>query len=365
MPSLIATSAIPALPGTRREGTRLREPRTPAPPKPKHTMNRSLLLLTAAAFAFALAACGKKPDAGSDGKPVLRIGFFPNITHAQALVGYNETNTLGADGWFEKATGARIEWFPYNAGPSAVEALLAGSIDATYVGPNPVLNGFIRTKGTDIRVLTGSARGGVALVIQPGSGLKTPADFRGKKIGTPQLGNTQDVSARAWLMAGGLKIMTTGGDAMVLPTHNPDQLELFKRKDLDAVWTVEPWVSRLELEAGAERLLTQDDTFIALLATNKKALATKAELLRKFVAAHEALTLKISAEPDFAKPAVSAGLLKATRRPIPAALLEHAWARLKFTTALDRKDFTTAMNDAKAVGLLPETADLTNLFANP
>jgi NitT/TauT family transport system substrate-binding protein len=259
----------------------------------------------------------------------------------------------------------KIEWFAFNAGPSAIESLLAGSIDATYVGPNPPLNGYIRTKGADIRVLTGSARGGVALLIQPGSGLKVPADFRGKKIATPQLGNTQDVAARAWLASGGLKITKSGGDASVIPTANPDQLDLFKRKEIDAVWTVEPWVSRLELEGGAEVLLQQDDTFITLIATSVKALGTKRELLKKFVAAHEELTQKISKEPDFAKPAVNAALLKATSRDIPAKLLDHAWPRLKFTTTLERKDFETAMRDAKVADLLPETADLTNFFVQP
>jgi len=322
----------------------------------------TILLLATATLAATFSGCGRKGDGGA---PVLRVGFFPNITHAQGLIGYNETATKAADGWFEKATGAKIEWYPFNAGPSAIEALLAGSIDVTYVGPNPVLNGYIRTKGANIRVLAGSARGGVALVVQPGSGLKTPADFRGKKIATPQLGNTQDVAARAWLKAGGLNITHSGGDAFVVPTQNPDQFDLFKRKELDAVWTVEPWVSRLELEADAERLLSQDDTFITLVATSTGALKDKADLLKKFIAAHEALTARIASEPDFAKPAVAAALLKATTRPIPPALLDRAWPRLKFTTALDRKDFESAMNDARAAGLLPETADLTNLFARP
>jgi NitT/TauT family transport system substrate-binding protein len=322
--------------------------------------------LAATAAVLFLAACDKKgTSSGGDGPPVLRIGFFPNITHAQGLIGYHQTQTSGSEGFFEKATGAKIEWYPFNAGPSAIESLLAGTIDATYVGPNPVLNGYIRTKGANIRVLSGAARGGVALVIQPGSGLKTAADFRGKKIATPQLGNTQDVAARAWLKAGGLDIRQGGGDAFVIPTQNPDQLDLFKRKDLDAVWTVEPWVSRLEMEGGAERLLSQDDTFITLLATSTRALGAKAALLRKFVAAHEQLTVRVASDVAFAKPAITAALKKATGKEIPAALFDHAWPRLKFKTALKREDFETAMHDARSVGLLPEEADLANLFAKP
>jgi len=319
--------------------------------------NRRHFLLTTALAVTALASgCNKPAATTADGKPILRIGFFPNITHAQALVAFHETQSKGAEGVFEKATGAKVEWLPFNAGPAAIEALLAGSIDATYVGPNPVINGYIRMKGKEVRVLTGSARGGVALVIQPGSGLKAPADFRGKKIATPQLGNTQDVAARAWLKAGGLNITTTGGDAHILPTQNPDQLDLFKSKQVDAVWTVEPWVSRLELEAGAERLISQDDTFITLLATSVRALGTKADLLKKLVAAHEELTRKITAEPAYAKPAVNAALLKATTREIPSKLLENAWPRLKFTTEINRADFESAMNAAKSVDLLTEEA---------
>jgi NitT/TauT family transport system substrate-binding protein len=328
--------------------------------------NRRDFILTAALAATALVSgCSKQAQFADDGRPILRVGFFPNITHAQALVGFHETQTKDKEGWFEKATGAKIVWVSFNAGPSAVEALQLGTVDVTYVGPNPVLNKYIRAKTADFRVLTGSARGGVALVIHRGSGLKTPADFRGKKIATPQLGNTQDVAARAWLMAGGLKIIQTGGDAQVIPTANPDQLALFQRKEIDAVWTVEPWVSRLELEADGEILVAQEDTFITLIATSKAALATKSDLLKKFVAAHEELTKRVAGDAAFAKPAVKAALLKTTTKDIPDKLLDHAWPRLKFTTALDVADFQKAMQDAKAADLLPEEAPLDKLFAKP
>lgn len=327
-----------------------------------HTNRRHFIHATALATAAVLTGCNKQTHTAPDGRPILRAGFFPNITHAQALVGFHETTTKDKEGWFEKATGAKIEWFQFNAGPSAMESLQLGSIDVSYVGPNPILNKYIRAKGEDFRVLTGSARGGVALVIHQGSPLKSPADFRGKKIATPQLGNTQDVAARAWLMAGGLKITQTGGDAQVIPTLNPDQLALFQRKEIDAVWTVEPWVSRLELEAGGEILLLQDNTFITLLGTSVEALKIKADLVKKFVGAHEELTKKLAADPNAYKPAINAALLKATTKGIPEKLLDHALPRLKFTTAIDVKDFESAMKDAKAAGLLPEEAPLDKLF---
>jgi NitT/TauT family transport system substrate-binding protein len=322
---------------------------------------RTLLFIVISAVSF----CGCDRDdraGGGNSTPVLRVGFFPNITHAPALVGYHETQTKAAEGWFEKRTGAKIEWYPFNAGPSAIEALLTGSIDVTYVGPNPVLNGYTRTKGTDVRVLSGAARGGAALVVQANSTFRVAADFRGRKIATPQLGGTQDVAARAWLAAGGLKITQRGGDASVIPTPNPDQLDLFARQELDAVWTVEPWVSRLELEAGAKILLEQKDVLTTLLAASTRALAQKRELLEKFVAAHEELTAKVAAEPEWAKPAVSAALHKATGKAIPARLLDHAWPRLTFTTDINPGDFAGIQRDARSAGLLPGEADLTKLF---
>lgn len=330
-------------------------------------MKTNLFTTIAVAAALALTSgCSKKPEAGKDGAPqVLRVGFFPNITHAQGLIGYHETNTKAAEAFFEKRLGVKVEWYPFNAGPSAIEALIADSIDLTYVGPNPVLNGYTRTKGEDIRVLIGSARGGASLVIQKDSPLATPADFKGKKIASPQLGGTQDVAARAWLKAGGLNITTTGGDANVIPTPNPDQLDLFKRKEIDAAWTVEPWVSRLELEGEGKILLEQKDVLTTLLATKVKTISGKAELLKKFIAAHEELTKKIVAEPDFAKEAVGAALQKATTRPIPKPLLDKAWPRLTFTTTISLEDFSGIQKDAKSVGLLPEEADLGQLFFKP
>ncbi len=324
---------------------------------------RQFILAAGAATAALLAGCGKVSDIAPDGRPILRVGFFPNITHAPALVGYHETNTKGDAGWFEVRTGATIKWYPFNAGPSAIEALFTGAIDVTYVGPSPVINGYTRSKGTDIRVLTGAARGGAALVVHKDSPLKSPGNFRGRKIGTPQLGGTQDVSARAWLVAGGLTITQRGGDAFVIPTSNPDQLDLFKRGALDAVWTVEPWVSRLEMEADAQILVEQKNVLTTLVATSVKSLAKKSDLLKKFTAAHEELTAKVAADPAWAKPAVAAALKKATSKEIPAALLEHAWPRLTFTSEVNLTDFAGIQRDAISAGLLPAKIELSRLFA--
>src|SRR5205814_675158 len=192
-------------------------------------------------------------------KTVIRFGHFPNITHAQGVIAHALSRQ--GKGWFEQrlGPGTKIEWFVYNAGPSAMEAIFANSIDLTYVGPGPALNAYTKSNGEEIRLIAGAANGGAGLVVQPDENLKAPADFRGKKIATPQLGNTQDISCRAWLTDGGLKITQLGGDAQVITTQNPDQLGLFKAKRIDGVWTVEPWVTRLEQEASGKVLVEEKD----------------------------------------------------------------------------------------------------------
>src|SRR5713101_9496938 len=144
-------------------------------------------------------------SATSEEKTVIRFGHFPNITHAQGVIAHALTRK--GKGWFEKRLGPNVEiqWFTYNAGPSAMEAIFAGSLDLTYVGQGPALNAHFKSNGEEIRIISGAANGGAALVIKPDSPIKTAADFRGKKIATPQLGNTQDISCRAWLKANGFQ----------------------------------------------------------------------------------------------------------------------------------------------------------------
>src|SRR5207237_10535569 len=163
-----------------------------------------------------------------------------------------------------------------------MEAIFASSIDLTYVGPGPALNAYTKSNGEEIRLIAGAANGGDGLVVQPEQNLNSPADFRGKKIATPQLGNTQDISCRAWLSEGGLKITQLGGDAQVLPTQNPDQLGLFRGKKVDAVWTVEPWLSRLEQEASGRVIVEEKEVATTILVSSVKFLSEQSTLAKKF-----------------------------------------------------------------------------------
>jgi NitT/TauT family transport system substrate-binding protein len=296
---------------------------------------------------------------------IIRVGHFPNVTHAQGVIAHALSGQ--GKGWFEErlGPGVKIQWYVYNAGPSAMEAFFADSIDLTYVGPSPALNAYAKSQGDEVRILAGAANGGAALVVQPDGRIKVPADFRGKKVATPQLGNTQDVAARAWLTAQGFKVTQLGGEVTVLPTANPDQLNLFRSKTLDAVWTVEPWVSRLESEAGAKVFLEEEGAITTVLASSAKFLREHRDLAKKFAQAHAELTEWILKNPEEAQKIVREELSAETTRPIPAELIEHSWKRLQFTTAISREPLEKFVADAKAAGFLKGAPDLKRLVEKP
>src|SRR5678809_1764042 len=162
--------------------------------------------------------------------------------------------------------------------------------DRTYVGQGPALNAHFKSNGEEVRVIGGAANAGAAMAVRSDSSIKTAADFRGKKIATPQLGNTQDISCRAWLKAQGFKVTQTGGDVTVLPTANPDQLGLLQSGGVDAVWTVEPWVTRLEREAKARVFLEDKDIITTWLVSSNKFLSGQRDLVKKIGAANAELT---------------------------------------------------------------------------
>ena len=292
----------------------------------------------------------------------IRVGHFPNVTHVQALVAHHLSRT--GRGWFEQRLGpdVKIEWYIYNAGPSAMEAILADSIDLTYVGPSPALNAYTKSNGEEIRIVAAAAAGGAALVVQADSGLKQPSDFRGKTIATPQLGNTQDIAARAWLANGGLKITQTGGDAFIIPTPNPDQLALFKNKKLDAVWTVEPWVSRLERDAGGKVLVEQSNESITVLVSSVKFLKTKRDLAAKFIRAHRELTDWIVSHPEEAKQMVRQELAAETKADVSPELIAQSWKRIVLKNDASLDEYEHFVANAQRAGFIRSIPDLSRLI---
>jgi ABC transporter, substrate-binding protein, aliphatic sulfonates family len=299
------------------------------------------------------------------GETKIRVGHFPNITHAQGVIAHALSRQ--GKGWFEQRLGpdTKIEWFVYNAGPSAMEAIFAKSIDLTYVGSGPALNAYTKSNGQEIRLIAGAANGGSGLVVQPDQNLKAAADFRGKKIATPQLGNTQDISCRAWLSEGGLKITQLGGDAQVLPTQNPDQLGLFRGKKVDAVWTVEPWLSRLEQEDSGKVIVEEKEVATTILVSSVKFLNEQRDLAKKFAQAHAELTDWIIKNPEEAQRLIKAELLEETKSDMTPQVIASAWKRIAFTSKTPRAAVEKFMQNSVRAGFIKTAPDLSKLFETP
>lgn len=294
----------------------------------------------------------------------IRVGAFPNITHSQAMVGK-------ADGFFEKALGpaVKIEWTTFNAGPAAIEALFAGAIDMTYVGPNPAIQGYVRSNGEALRIVAGATSGGAALVARKDSGIQKPEDFHGKKVASPQQGNTQDVALRAWLLAHGMKTVDKGGDVQVLPMANPDQLTLFQKRELDAAWAPEPWATRLIEEGNGrlfldERELWPKGQFITCqLIVSTKFLKDHPELVKNWIRAHVDLTDWINGHQADAKSALNHQIQIETSKALPPAELDEAFGRLQVTYDPLRTSLLTAARSAFEAGFLGRRMpDLSQLY---
>src|SRR5437762_6111714 len=303
--------------------------------------------------------------ARAEEKTVIRFGHFPNITHAQGVIAHALTRQ--GKGWFEERLGPNVEiqWFTYNAGPSAMEAVFAGSLDLTYVGQGPALNAHFKSNGEEIRVISGAANAGAAFVVKADSVVKAPSDFRGKKIATPQLGNTQDISCRAWLKAQGFNVTQTGGDVLVVPTNNPDQLGLFQGGGVDAVWTVEPWVTRLERDAKARVFLEDKDTITTWLVSSVKFLRDRRDLAKKIAEANVELTKWIQQNEAEAQKLLIEELKAETRADFAPDAVAQAWNRIQFTSEVPRDLIAKSVRDGKDAGFLKGSTDTSKLIENP
>jgi len=292
-------------------------------------MKRSILLWGLLCIVF-LPGCVKKQE--SDKAIIIRAGHFPDIVHSQAMIGK-------ARGNFEKMLGpkVKIDWKLFNAGPSAIEALFAGELDLSYIGPNPAINGYIKSKGKALKIVCGAASSGAGLVVREDAGINSIDDFHGKKIATPQLGNTQDVACRNWLKENGFVLTEKGGDVQVIPIRNPDQLTLFLKREIDAAWTKEPWVARLINEGNGklfldERNLWPEGRFVtAHIIVSTRFLTQHRELVKKWIRAHVEITDWINQHPAEAKEVVNSEIKKITGKALPMKVLDDAFSRTSLT----------------------------------
>lgn len=294
-------------------------------------MKKWLGIAVALVVAVALIALGGRHSGRKT--ELVRLGYFPNITHTQALVGV-------ADGSFQKALGPDVKVDPkvFNAGPDEMEALFAGQIDIGYIGPGPAVTGYIRSNGEALKVIAGATSGGASLVVRKQSGITTPAGLVGRRIASPQLGNTQDIALRHYLDATlHAKLAETGGNTRVVPIRNPDILTLFKKGDLDAAWVPEPWAARLVHDGGGKILLDERTLWpqgkfsTAVVIVRKKFLEEHPNLVAKFVQAHVTVTDWANAHPEAAQHAASSEIKRLTGKALPAEVLKDAYSRLSVT----------------------------------
>ncbi|HEX6790196.1 MAG TPA: ABC transporter substrate-binding protein, partial [Candidatus Krumholzibacteria bacterium] len=295
------------------------------------------------------------PPAGSK----IRVGYFPNLTHAQALAGLSR-------GDFAKALGpgVTIESTVFNAGPSVIEAMFAKRIDLAYIGPNPAINGYVQSSGKAIRIVAGATSAGASLVVRADAGIKGPADLAGKRLATPQLGNTQDVALRAYLARNHLKPREKGGTVDVIPTPNAQIIDLINSKQIQGAWVPEPWASRLVVDAGCTVLLDErelwpnGDFVTAHIIVRTDYLDAHPDVVRAWLDAHVAVTQWLLDNPAEAQRVINAEVEKLTGKPMSDAVLSAAWSHMRPTWDPIAPSLVASAEAAHAAGFLREKPDL-------
>lgn len=334
-------------------------------------MKRRLLVVLALAAVVVAGACGnddKSSDTNASGSSettaaaaptTVRLGYFPNVTHATAIVGVEK-------GIFAKALGTdKLEAKTFNAGPEATEALLSGAIDATYIGPNPAINAF-QKPGKPIRIISGATSGGAALVTKPS--ITSAAQLKGKKIASPQLGNTQDVALRAWLKEQGMKTDAQGGgDVSILPQENSLTLEAFKAGSIDGAWVPEPWVSRLVIDGGGKVLVDEatlwpQGRFVTThLIVRTDFLEKHPDTVKRLLEGQVEANDYLKNNATEAQTVVNEGIAKITQKKLADAVIAAAFKNLTFTNDPIAASLKTSASHAVEAGLLKEP-ELTGIY---
>ncbi|MYY16092.1 MULTISPECIES: aliphatic sulfonate ABC transporter substrate-binding protein [unclassified Streptomyces] len=343
-------------------------------PAPRTTLRRGLAAAAALPLlAVALTACGYGSDAEEDDTKNLsaggeklsadsvKIGYFPNLTHATALVGIQEgliAKELG---------GTSVKPSTFNAGPSEIEALNAGSIDIGFIGPSPSINGYTKSKGQSLRIIGGSASGGVKLVVNPDK-IKSLDDLKGKKIATPQLGNTQDVAFLNWISEKGWKVdaQSGKGDVSVVRSDNKVTPDAYKSGSLDGAWVPEPTASKLVAEGGEvlldESTLWPDDQFVITnIIVSQKFLDAHPDVVEAVLRGTVNTNKWINANPEKAKTSANTALEKLSGKALPAEILDPAWESIKITDDPLAATLDAQAQHAVKAGLLDEP-DLKGIY---
>lgn len=311
------------------------------------------VVVVVAAAALLAAACSSSEQKARGSEDVLRLGIFPNLTHAPGYVAL-ETGILD-----HALPGVDVQVTYFNSGSDAGSAILSGSIDATYIGPGPASALFLESDG-GVAVVSGVASGGASFVARKGAGISSPQDLPGKKIAVPGIGNTQDVALRTWLHEQGLEANDAGGDVDVLDVDNPELLGLFESGQLDGAWEPEPWPSYLIAEGVAEPFVDEADLwpegrFVStVLLVNTTFMDAQPDLVRGLVEANVRAIEMIENDPVAARAAAQAGLVKAGAPSLEQAVFDQAWEKLTFTFDPVAPSLAQSAANAYALGYLEE-----------
>jgi NitT/TauT family transport system substrate-binding protein len=313
---------------------------------------RILAWLVVVATLGALSGCRN----GYDPSRPIRIGYFANLSHAQAVLGV-------ASGDFARAVApSKLETRVFNAGPSLIEALFAGEIDIGYVGPGPVISGHARSRGEGVRVVAGAAANGVVIVARKGSGIVSMTDLAGRRVGTPQLGNTQDISARHYVAT------MLGQDlSSVIPIDNAQQAGLFARGELDAAWVPEPWGERLIEETGATLVAEEKDLWpngefaLTVVVTTPELLAKRPDVVEAVLRVHRDITRRLVEYPQAEVGALGDALFALSGKRLAPGVIGTAIRRVKFTDEPLEGTLATFATWTHDLGFDRRTTDITGL----
>jgi NitT/TauT family transport system substrate-binding protein len=330
--------------------------------------NKAIYAILAAVIAVTLVTASIPTPAFSQTEngqsKTLRIGYFPNINHAQAVIG------LGR-GDFQTALGDNVEVTTqiFNAGPSAIEALFANQIDVAYIGPNPAINGYVQSNGEALRIISGAASGGAVFVVRNDSGINSSQDLANKKFSSPQLGNTQDVALRKYLLDNGYKTKENGGNIEVVPAKTADIVTLMIKKDIDGAWLPEPWGAKLIKEANAKVLVDERDLWpngqfvTAHIIARTDYIERNPDVIKKMLEAHIDMTSWINDNTDEALQIFNAELNKLMGQTIPEDEFREGISRIELTYDPIKESLFKAANDAFDIGFLGKTRpDLSEIY---
>ena len=314
------------------------------------------------AAALVVSACGGAATPSASAAPVtLRLGYFPNVTHAAAVVGV-------AKGFFTQALASNVTLEPktFNAGPEAVEALFSGALDATFIGPNPSINAFKQSNGEAIRIVSGATSGGAFFVVR--EGINSAADLRGKTVGTPQLGNTQDVALRSWLASQGLTTPAEGGgDVHITPQSNSQNIDTFVAGQIDGAWVPEPYATRM-VQAGGHVLVDERDLWpngqyvTTQLIVRTEFLQQHRDVVKELIKGLMTATDYVNNSPADAQATVAQQIAQITgTNPMATSLLAPVWANLTFTLDPITSSLQKSADAAKELGFIDDS-NLTGIY---